>query len=488
MSRNETLSAGKWAAISQLIGQGTQFIVAIILANLLPPTEFGLLAMVSVFMALSMIVVQGGMAGALIQRQDITDRDRSTVFWFNLATALSVVAILNLMAPAVARFFSEERLELILRILSVRLVISAFGTCQAAIREKKMEFKALMRIGYPSQIVGAVVAISMAYSGCGVWSLVALALVSALMNSVVLWLASDWRPSFTFDRQRFGTLFSYGGNMAGAELLNIGFQNAYVLVIAKLFPPSQLAFYQRAQSFQRLPATQLNGILRRILFPLMSRHQNDRAKLHYYMNFCLRINGLVSVPFFAILAALAEPFVLTLIGEPWRPTIGYLQLFCVLGVLWGVSVQSIAALQAIGKAGTIFRLDLAKKIIVMITIAITYRYGIAAMIWGQIACGVIGTCLNTYFTNRYIQFSLRDNLRILSKYTLASLIAAAVAYIGISCIDLQPILELIIGSMLGLGAILLGLSTIRGPFIRDIVSLVPDRWRIRTFASYIFRV
>tara|TARA_B110001469_G_scaffold117373_1_gene123296 strand:- start:14352 stop:15821 length:1470 start_codon:yes stop_codon:yes gene_type:complete len=409
--REKATSGVAWSAFERFGQQSVVFVVQIVLARLLAPEQFGLIAMVAVFMALSSIIADAGFSGALIQRKEVGDTENSTVFYFNMGISCVMTLVLYVVAPYIAAFYEFDELTLILRVLSVRLVISAFGSVQGAILSRQLLFKKIFWVTLPSTLISGIFAIAFALNGFGVWALIGQSLIQSVLLSSAFWFSSDWRPKRIFDAQCLKEMFPYGSRLALSTFLDRGFQSIYVLVIGRVFSAADLGYFQRAQSLQKLPVENIQGIIGRVTFPLFSKIQDDPPRMKRGMCKALQLSTLLIFPGMALLAAIAEPLVVTLIGVKWLPCVSYLQWLCAVGALYPVHAMNVNLLLAIGRADLFLHLELIKKGLVILNVVITYRFGIQAMIYGMVVTSIFGLLINTYYTNKFISYSFLGQFR-----------------------------------------------------------------------------
>jgi O-antigen/teichoic acid export membrane protein len=459
-----------WSAIERFGQQGAVFIIQVVLARILAPEQFGLIAMVGVFMILSGILVDSGFNYALIQRKEVGDKDLSTVFYFNILVSCLMTGALWLLAPLIAKFYQFEELALILRVLSLRLIIGAFGSAQGAILSRQMKFKRVFWISLPSTIVSGAGAIWMALAGFGVWALVAQALVQSVLMSSAYWLQSDWRPKLIFDLQCLKEMFPYGSRLALTTFLNRGFENIYIIVIGKCFSAADLGYFQRARSLQRLPVENIQGIIGRVAFPLFSKMQDNPARMKRGMRKALQLSSLLIFPGMALLAAIAEPLIVTLIGSKWLPAVPYLKYLCIVGALYPIHAMNVNLLLAKGCSDLTLRIGFIKKTLELVNILITYRYGIQMMIYGMVVTSICGLWINTYYTNKLIDYSFLGQVA-----DVLPLVCIAAAVFGVNLVfahffELSTVLELCAGIILGGIVLLVGLryvgASLRGELER----------------------
>jgi teichuronic acid exporter len=454
--RTQATSGVIWSAVELFGKQGCNFFVQLILARLIAPEEFGLIAMIVVFVAIAMSVVDAGFGNALVQKKDIDEADLNTVFFFNILTAILMTGAIWLAAPAIARFYEQDRLVGLLRWLSLSLVLGSFGGVHEAILGRQLEFKKLFWVTLPSIVFGGIAGVVLALFGFGAWALVAQALLVQFTRSLSLWLQTGWKPRLLFDLRSLRMMFPYGSRLAASGMLNQTFQNLYVLVIGKAFSPIDVGYFQRAQSFQQLPASSVQAILSRVAFPLFSKIQDDPVRIRRVMSKAIRLSSLFVFATMAGMAAIAEPMVVTLIGERWRPASVILQWLCLAGALFPIHAINLNLLMAMGESKLFLRLELFKKGAILISIYITYRFGVLPMIWGMIATSIISLGFNTFYTAKFVDYTFNQQFRdIIPSFFLSITMFAGVTALN-DAMDASALVELVAG--ISLGACMIGLG------------------------------
>jgi O-antigen/teichoic acid export membrane protein len=417
-----------WSAIERLGPQAVQFIVSIILARLLLPAQFGLIGMLAIFLALGHVFLASGFGAALIQKQDATEVHYSSVFYTNVLISLIAAGALCLAAPLIARFYAEPLLTSLTRVLSLNFVISAFGLIQMFLMTKRLDFKTQTKVSLIAAILSGVIGISMALLGFGIWSLVAQSVTAALFNTILLWIFNTWRPQLVFSLAALRELFGFGSRLLASGVMDTVFRNLYTVVIGKFYSPASLGYYTRAYSLQQLPAETLGGIVGRVTFPLFSEIQDDISRVKNGFRKALRAIALVNFPLMIGLLVCARPLVLTLLTDKWSPAIPYLQLLCIVGLLYPLHMINLNVLLAMGRSDLFFRLEVIKKVLIVIVLAITWSWGIETIIAGQILVSIAAYYLNSYYSGTLVGYGLRAQVRDLLPYLVAAGIMGAVVY------------------------------------------------------------
>lgn len=409
-NRNSTINSLFWSFFERIGQQGIQFVIAIILARLLIPEQFGLIAMLTIFMAVAQSFVDSGFGSALIQKQDANHLDECSIFFFNILVGFLVAVVLFLSAPWIAVFYHIPLLTPLARVLSLNLIINAFGIVHTTLLTKRIDFKAQMKVSVIATVLSGAIGVTMAYQGYGVWSLVVQSIGSNLFRTILLWFFLPWRPSWIFSWVSLRSMFSFGSKLLFSGLLDTIYNNLYLVVIGKMFSATDLGYYSRAQQTQQMPVANLSSTVGRVTFPVFSSMQDDKVRLKHGTRKALSTLAMVNFPLMIGLAVVAKPLVLVLLTDKWLPCVPYLQLLCVVGMLYPLHAINLNVLMAQGRSDLFFRLEIIKKAMIAAAVGITWRWGIAAMIYGQIATSIIAYYMNSYYTAKLLSYTITEQL------------------------------------------------------------------------------
>jgi len=451
--RKQAISGLVWTFGMQFGNQLIGFVVSMILARILLPAEFGLIGMIAIFIAVGKSLLDSGLSQSLIRSQNSDQEDLSTVFFFNLAASFLIYIIIYFSAPLIANFYNQPILINIIRIFCLTFIISAFSSVQMARLTKRMDFKTQTLIGLPSAIVGGIVGIIMAYKGYGVWSLVWSSLVSAFLGSLQLWIYSKWTPSFVFNIEKFKDHFNYGYKLTLSGLLDTIFNNIYLILIGKFFSPAQVGFYTRAETMKQLPVTNISTALNKVTFPLFSSIQDDDVRLKRVYKQLMQMVVFVIAPVLIFLGVLAEPTFRFLFTEKWLPAVPYFQILCVTGILYPIHAYNLNILKVKGRSDLFLRLEVIKKIIIIITIAFTIKFGILALLYGQIFISIIAFFINTYYTGKFINYTTWQQSKDIIPIILLSALSGGIVFVldhYLKLHDQIDIIRILGGSLIGL--------------------------------------
>lgn len=433
--KSKTIYALFWSFLERFGQQGIQFIIGIILARLLLPEQFGLIAMLAIFMAIAQSFINSGFGQALIQKQDASHIDECSIFYFNILVGFLAAGLLCLGAPWIAGFYNQPLLVPLTYALSLNMVINAFGLVQTTLLTKQIDFKTQLKVSVIATVISGTIGVTMAFNGFGVWSLVVQSLSSNLFRTILLWFFNTWRPSLVFSFASLRGMFAFGSRLLASGLIDTVFQNIYLVVIGKLFSPMALGFYSRAKRLQQLPVANIYNTISRVTFPVFSSVHDDKPRLKRGVRKALTMLVMINFPMMVGLAIVAKPLVLVLLTEKWIPCVPYLQLLCVVGMLYPVHSINLNVLKAQGRSDLFLRLEVLKKILIIIAIAVTYRWGIIAMIYGQIATSCLAYFLNAYYTGKMLDYPITEQIQDL----MPSLVLSGIMGIGVYALKYTPI-------------------------------------------------
>jgi teichuronic acid exporter len=403
--REKALYGFFWSFVDNFAKYGLTFIIGIFLARLLSPREFGLIGMVTIFIAISQSFVDSGFTQALIRRKNCSHEDYSTAFLFNLAVSFIFFALLFLIAPYIAIFFNEPQLTVIARVLALGLIVNALSITQRARLTRQVNFKLQTKISVLSSVLAGAVGIYMALTGYGVWSLVAKNLLGFAFTTILLWIGNKWIPSLVFNIKVFREMFKFGSRILLTGLIDTVYHKIFLLIIGKFYSPADLGFYTRADQFKDMPSKSLNTVIQRVSYPVLASIQDDIPRLkRAYTNI---IQGTMFITFVLMigLSAVAEPLIVSLIGVKWLPSVIMLQLLCFSGMLYPLHALNLNILLLMGKADLSLRLEIIKKMMAIPVILVGIFFGINALLIGMIISSFAAYFLNSYWSGKLISYS-----------------------------------------------------------------------------------
>jgi O-antigen/teichoic acid export membrane protein len=425
--KTKAVNAVIWSALERVSGQLIRFTIGVVLARLLLPAEFGLIGMITVFMGVSQVFVNCGFGEALIQKQNATHEDESSIFYANLILGVIAAAALYCAAPWIAHFYHQPILVGLTRFMALDLLIGSFGVVQTMLLTKKLDFKTQIKISITSTLASGTFAIILALKGFGVMSLVAQLLVGDFIKTVMLWVLQGWRPLRAFSMTSLRDMFPYGSRLFASGLLNSFFNEIYSIVIGKLFDPAMLGFYTRARQMQRLPVDNLSGIVGRVSFPVFAAIQNDKPALKRGVRKASKGLAWLNFPLMVGLAVTARPLVIVLLTEKWLPCVPYIQLLCIAGAFYPLSLVHVNALSAQGRSDLFLRLEIIKKVLTVVSVFATFKFGVIGLLSGGVVVGVLSYILNGYYSTILFGYSWKEQfIDVLPYFALSALMGLCV--------------------------------------------------------------
>ena len=477
MLKKKAITATLWSGADIFLRQGLQFIIAVVLARLLSPEEFGTIALLYLFAGLAGAFVDSGFSAALIQSQDVTHTDESTVFWFNLGTGALMASGLWLLAPWFADFYRMPILIPLTGILALNLFVSALGSVHSTLLTKRLNFKTPMKIGAIATTVSGAAGILMAWKGYGVWALAVQTLVSTILTTLLLWAFNTWRPALAFSLASARRLFGFGGYLLMSSLLDIAYSRIYTLLIGKLYGVRELGFYNRADSTKQMPVGVLTGILSRVALPIFSTASGDKEKLRRGVRHALRGMMLVNVPMMLGVMATAEPLVNALFGGQWLPSVPPLQVLALAGLLWPLHVINLNVLMAQGHSRLFFKLEVVKKLVGTGLLLIGAAYGVMGIAWSQVAFGVLAFGINAHYTRLHLNYSAWQQIQDFLPVVLISVFMALPVYSLGNLLPWHAALVLLAQVSVGVTLFIVGCALFRIEAYRDAREMIAAQFR-----------
>jgi teichuronic acid exporter len=462
MLKRRAFIAILWSGGDIALRQGMQFFATMILARLLLPADFGVMAMLSVFVGVAYVLMDGGFSVALIQRRDIDHVDESTVFWCNLGIGVLLTLLLFAAAPLIADFYGTPVLAPLMRVMSLSCLLASLGSIHGTLLTRQLDFRTQAKAGGIAALLSGIVAIILAIRGYGVWALAAQALVMAASLSALLWILHPWRPAWTFSRGSLRKLFGFGGFHLASSLLEMGYSRLYTLVVGRMFGARDLGFYANADNSRQIPGNVLGSLVARVALPMFSAAAHDRVLLRRGIQLSIRGMMLINAPVMLGMAALAEPIVSVLFGQQWLPAAPILQVLCISGLLYPIHAINLHALMA-----------LIKKVIGVGLLVFGALYGVIGVAWSQVVFSLVVLVFNTYYTKRWLGYGAWAQLREIGPSSLAAALVAGAAHFASRAWHAPALVQL---AMLGAAGAIAYLSILAGARVhamQDVMALLP---------------
>lgn len=442
-----------WSSAERFSVQGIQVIITLILANILDPSDFGLIAVLGVFIAVSQTFIDSGFSNAIIQKKDRSEVDFSTAFYFNLVVSLCIYLILFFLAPVIASFFDEPQLTSITRYISLNLIIFAFTVIQKTKLTIKLDFKTQAKASLFSVISGGVLGIFAAFRGYGVFSLVIQQISTNLIQAIILWIITKWSPGFHFSTLSFKHLFRYGSKLLATGLLSTIYQNLYTFIIGLKFSASQVGYFNQASRLSQFPSINLSSILTRAMFPVLSELQDDKKRLEETFDQYLRLSVFIIFPLMCGLATLADPFIRTLLNDNWLPAIPFIRILAIAFMWYPISGINNLILMVKGRTDYSLKSEIIKKVCAFTILFGSIPFGLTIITFGLILYNLIDVIISAHFASKVIDTGILSQIRAYSGSLLSSLLMSGMVLL-ITYAGMSPLLTLIIGTISGLAVYL----------------------------------
>lgn len=407
-----------------------QFVSNLVLARLLMPEDFGAIGIMMVFITLSNIFIDSGFSASLIQKKNITETDKSTVFFTNLILSVVVYCIIFISSPWIADFFHIDTLRSLLRVLGVVLLIDAFCAIQNTILTRDMNFKQLTQIKLTSIVIAASVAVYLAYAGFGIWALIVQYILCSTIRTTSTWIVAKWRPILVFSKQSFRTLFGFGSKLLLSTFVAELYVNFQQILIGRFYTPTDLGFYSQARQFQQIPTGTVSQVINSVAFPAYAKLQNEKEKLREMFRQNVRLVAYLNTPLMVLLAVVAQPLIILLYSSKWVGSIAYFQFLCIgFGIFLAIHQCSLSVLKATGRSDYVLKLEIIKKILgVIFIIAGIDIWGIWGILYALALNSFIEIFLNGYYLGKELNYNGFNQLMDMMPALIASLISGATAY------------------------------------------------------------
>ena len=455
-SKATIISSLIWKFLERIGIQGTQFVVSIVLARLLAPENFGLIAIVTIIISIANVFIQSGLGTALIQKKDADDLDFSSVFYASLSLATIIYTGIFFTTPLIAQFYNNDELIPIIRVLTLTLFIGVFSSIQYAYVARNMMFKKLFFRSMGSIIPSSIVGISLAFAGFGVWALVAQQLFSASLSVIILCFTVPWRPRLSFSFQRLGKLFSFGWKLLLSSILDTIYSQIQGIVIGKMFSPASLAFYDRGSHFPYIIVNNINNSIQAVMLPSLAAYQDDRPQVKKMMRRAIVTSSFLIIPMMAGLAAIAEPLVLVLLGEKWLPCVPFVRIFCFFYAFYPIHTSNLSAINALGRSDIFLKLEIIKKIYglaILIGFIFYFRSPIG-IAYGAALSALIASFVNASPNKKLLNYSYFEQLKDIAPSILLTclmtVVISSLTYLHLNNY-ITIILQITVGCIIYLG-------------------------------------
>lgn len=449
IKRNTVISNFIWRFAERCGAQIVTFVVSIVLARILAPEDYGMVALIMVFTAILQVFVDSGLGTALIQKKDVDDLDFSSVFFFNFVVCIILYGGLFIVAPFIARFYENDDLVSVIRVIGLTIVVSGVKGIQQSYVSRNMMFKRFFFSALGGTIFSAVLGIAMAYAGAGVWALVAQQLSNTMIDTLILWITVKWRPKLLFSWNRLKGLLNYGWKLLISALLDTVYNNLRSLIIGKIYTSSDLAFYNQGDKFPNVIVSNINSSIDSVLLPTMSSVQDNPKRVKEMTRRAMKISVYVMAPLMMGLAFCATPIVRLVLTDKWLPCVPFLRVFCITYMFWPVHTANLNAIKALGRSDLFLKLEIVKKIVGVIALFTTMNISVEAMAYSLLVVSVLGQIINSWPNRKLLNYGYLEQLRDILPGIIIAVIMGACVYC-VRFIGLSDVLTLCIQIPLGI--------------------------------------
>lgn len=448
--KNKTVKGTVWSTLERFSVQGIHFLVMILMARILTPADYGIVGMLAIFIAVSQSLVDSGFSQALIRKQDRSEIDNSTVFYFNIAVGIGMYLILFFSAPLIADFYNEPLLVPITRAIGLSVVFNSLAVVQRALLTVSLDFKTQAKASFIGAIVSGAIGITMAYTGFGVWAIVWQQLSNLAVVTVLLWILSHWKPIWAYSWNSFKELFGFGSKLLASGLLDTVFRNLYLIVIGKFFKASDLGYYTRAHQFTDFASSNITGIFQRVTYPVLCTIQDDDTRLRDVYRRLLKTSAFIIFPLMMGMAGVAKPMIISFLTEKWLFSAILIQILCFSQMWYPVHAINLNLLQVKGRSDLFLKLEIIKKMVTVVILCITIPLGLIAMCIGTIVSSLISLIINTYYTGKLIHLGFFKQMKDLLPTLLLSITTGTAVYLTVTYIPMNSWLALAVGVIEGI--------------------------------------
>jgi len=406
--KRKILSGLLWKYAEKCGVQGVQFIVQIILARLLSASDYGVVAIITVFIAIANVFIQSGFASALIQKVEADEGDFSSVFFISTTVSVACYLILFSVSPLIAGYYGEPELVSILRVQALALFAAPVSNIQYAVLARQMQFRKSFFRNMGAVFVSGTAGIVMALQGYGVWALVWSAVANSFAGAIILWFSVKWRPTLKFSMQKVKAMFGYGWKLLLSSLIDTVYNNLYSLIIGKFFAADVLGYYSRGKSIPSYIVDNVDGAIQGVLFPAVSSVQTNKEHVRNIVSRSIKTSTFLLFPAMAGLAAIAKPLTVILLSEKWLPSVPFIQIACISYAFWSVHTSNLQAISAVGRSDIFLKLEIIKKVLGIAVLCITLPYGVYALVCGSAVFGLFNTVLNAYPNKKLIDYGYAE--------------------------------------------------------------------------------
>ena len=438
-----------WRLLERFGAQGVTMVVSVVLARVLDPEVYGTVALVTVITTLLQVFLDGGFSNALIQKKDADDVDFSSVFYFNIICGVVIYGLLFIASPWIAEFYDLPEITPIIRVLGLTLIIFSLKSVQQAYVSRNMLFKKFFFATLGGTIGAAVIGIVLAYTGFGVWALVAQHIFNMLVDTVILWFMVKWRPKAVFSWKRIKALLPFGWKMLVSGLIDTVYNDIRQVIIGKMYTKSDLAYYNQGQKYTYTIVTNINSSIDSVLFPTMANAQDDVSVVKSMTQRAIKVSTYLMMPMMMGVAICAEPIVNILLTPKWLPCVPYMRIFCFTYAFYPIHTANLNAIKAMGRSDIFLKLEIIKKVVGSIVLLSTIWFGPLVMAYSLLFTSVISQIVNSWPNNKLLNYNYIEQVKdMLPQIGLSCLMGAIV--FCVTFLKLPDVITLLIQVPLGI--------------------------------------
>lgn len=454
---NSVVKGFTWKLLERFGVQGVQFLLQIVLARLLSPEHYGVLAIMIIFVNLANVFIQTGFNTALIQGKDVDDDDYSSVFWVSLAIAGTLYAVIFFASPLIGKFYNMPEIVNPMRVIALMLFPGALNSIQLAKASRELDFKKIFISNLGGIVISGIVGIVIAIQGGGLWALVVQTMLNIFVACLVMLFTVKWHPTFVFKAKRVKILFAFGWKLLVSALIDTLYQDIQSLVVGKKYDSATLGYYNKGKQFPQFLIVAINGAVQSVMLPVMSKHQDSKDEVKALTRQSISLSSYVIFPMMAGLAAVATPLVSLLLTDKWLPCVPYLQIYCVSFAFWPVHTSNLQAINALGRSDLFLKLEIIKKSygLLAIVIAVMFFDSPIAIAATGVVTAFLSFFVNAFPNKKLLGYSFTDQLRDILPQLLLSILVFGAAT-SIMLLQLPDIVIILLQIVVGIAVYLLG--------------------------------
>ncbi len=449
ISSSKVLKSFIWKFLEKCSVQSTTFIVTIILARILTPNEFGIIAIIIIFINLANVIVEGGLTAALVQKRNADNIDFSTIFISSLLLSVILYFVLYLSSPIIAKFYDNNELISVIRVLAIIVVPCSINSIQKAYVSRYLLFGSMFKCAFIAILISGISGVVMAYNGYGVWALVIQTILNQVLVTALMFRFVDWRPQLIFSKIRFVKLFDFGWKIFVSNFIIALYEDIRGLLIGKIFQPSVLAYFDRGKQFPSLIMGNINTSIQSVLFPTFSAEQDNLIKVKRMMRSATQVSCFVVFPLLLYLVISAEPLVKVLLTDKWLSTVPFIRIFSIAFILMPLQSSNMIAIKSLGYSNIILKLEIIKKVIEVIILIISFQYSVYIVALGVLIYNFLSLFINLYPNKKLLNYSIKEQIFDVLPILIISIISSFMAY-WVLYLNVSLIIILVLQALIGL--------------------------------------